>query len=104
MKPNWEYKNQLAEFLIPDLMEKKVGLEDKLRDLRSKLKNVNDSMEILKEEESMVNRLLKDATVFDQNSKEIKKIDDDIKKIEASRNPAATGTFLQYLFSLLVNR
>ncbi len=92
LKPVWNDKSKLETAEIPNLKQRKIDFEEKLGTLRLALEDLNDTLGVFTGDFAAVQDLMKDAAIHDQNRNEMKKADEEIKKVEGERNPAAKGT------------
>jgi len=76
---------------IPELKTKKHSLEQKIRELKDELDDIGDTVGVLENDHSIAVKCSKDSALFENVSKDVKKYEDNIAKLEKTRSQKALG-------------
>jgi DNA repair exonuclease SbcCD ATPase subunit len=104
VKPFWDEKTKLINEEIPSLKTKKTALEEKNVELKDVIENLNETIDVLSADKSIADKCVTDVVLFESSKKDIKKYEDQVEKLECSRDPKAKGQGISINSHEIVNK
>ncbi|CAL8144103.1 unnamed protein product [Orchesella dallaii] len=89
VKPVWDECQRIEKETIPSLKNKKQELESKVRELQDEIEDISSTVSVLDTDAGLASKSRSDVALYEQCKREIKKINDQVDKLENSRDPEA---------------
>ncbi|ODN01002.1 DNA repair protein RAD50 [Orchesella cincta] len=89
VKPVWDECQRLEKETIPSLKNKKQELEAKVRELQDEIEDITSTVSVLETDAALASKSRSDVALYEQCKREIKRLSDQIDKLENSRDPEA---------------
>jgi len=99
VKPIWDECKRI-ESEIPNLENKKQDLEQQVRDLQDDIEDITSTVSVLETDATLASKSRSDVALYEQCQKELKKLNEQIEKLESSRDPDARGKILTFIFNI----
>lgn len=90
-KPVWDECQKLEREIIPELKSKKAELEEKIEQLNEETENLTMIVSELDTNVGIASKCRSSVAVYEQMFKEVKKLENQVDRIESSRDQDAKG-------------